>query len=157
MKTFKIILLCIIPILGIYAMNKIQFAEKLVIMLPGRAPVRGPGGPQAPPPQMEQAGPQAPPPQMEQVGPQATLEDAEREIRPDQEAEQGEPQASVAQGESVRQGPPAGPGPEEQSKWKVRINFNRGIKTIGLLTLIMASIIEFTYIADRLIRRKPLL
>jgi len=123
MKTIKIILLCIIPILGIYAMNKIQFAEKLVIMLPGRAPVRGPGGPPAPPPQMEQ----------------------------------GEPQASVTQGESVRQGPPAGPGPEEQSKWKVRINFNRGIKTIGLLTLIMASIIEFTYIADRLIRRKPLL
>jgi len=135
MKTIKIILLCIIPILGIYAMNKIQFAEKLVIMLPGRAPVRGPGGPPAPLPQMEQGEPQAPPPQMEQ----------------------GEPQASVTQGESVRQGPPAGPGPEEQSKWKVRINFNRGIKTIGLLTLIMASIIEFTYIADRLIRRKPLL
>lgn len=151
MKTFKIILLCIIPILGIYGMNKIQFGEKLVIMLPGKAPVRRPGPPPGSPP--------GPPPQMEQEGPQAAVPGGEHEAGPVQETEQGRPQASVShgEGEQISQGPPAGPPEEEISKWKIRINFNRGIKNMGYLTLIMAFLVELTYIADRLIRRKSLL
>ena len=162
MKVFKIILLCIIPILGIYGMNKIQFGEKLVIMLPGKAPVRRPGPPPGSPPQ--------PPGQMDQAGPQAIVAEGEHGTVPVQEMEQGGPQATAshgegeqlsqgppAEGERLSQGPPAGPQPEEQSKWKIRINFNRGIKNMGYLTLIMAFLIELTYIADRLIRRKSLL
>lgn len=151
MKTFKIILLCIIPILGIYGMNKIQFGEKLVIMLPGKAPVRRPGPPPGAPPQ--------PSPQMAQEGPQATVAEGEHEAGPQQEMEQGGPQNSVSHGEGaqISQGPPAPPPQQEQSKWKIRINFNRGIKNMGYLTLIMAFLVELTYIADRLIRRKSLL
>ena len=38
MKTLKILLLCLIPILGIYSMNKIGFGKKLVLVLPGDSP-----------------------------------------------------------------------------------------------------------------------
>lgn len=167
MKTFKIILLCIIAILGIYGMNKIQFGEKLVIMLPGHAPVRRPGGPPGPPPQVEQGGPQAivaegeheagPGQEMEHGGLQSPDSAGEGEIPSGEEMKHGESQTSVADGEQIQQGPPPRPQNEEQSKWKVRINFNRGIKNMGYLTLIMAFLVELTYIADRLIRRKPLL
>ena len=167
MKTFKIIVLCIIPILGIYGMNKIQFGEKLVIMLPGQAPVRRPGGHPGPSPQLEQGGPQAivaerrheegPGQEMEQGGPQSPDSAGEGEIQSSGKMEQGESRTSNAHEEQIRQGPPARPQEEEQSKWKVRINFNRGIKNMGFLTMIMAFLVELTYIADRLIRRKPLL
>ena len=145
MKIFKIILLCIIPILGIYGMHQIKFGEKLVIMLPGHAPVRRPGVPPVPPPQSVQE------------GQHANVADGEHESGPGQEMEHGTSQASRVEGEQLRQGPPARPQIEEQSKWKIRINFNRGIKNMGYLTLIMAFLVELTYIADRLIRRKSLL
>lgn len=145
MRLIKIILMCVIPIVGIYSMNKIQFGEKLVIMLPGRAPVRRPGVPPGPPPQLEQGGPQVP------------ITGGEAEIRPVQEMGQGRPQVPVAEGELLSQGPPTRPQVEEQSKWKIRIDFSRGIKSVGHLTLILAFLIELTFLADRLIRRKSLL
>lgn len=144
MKILKITLMCLIPVLGVFSMSKIQFGEKLVIMLPGQAPVRRPGGPQGPPPQTQQVTPQAP------------GADVEGHMPPGPEMEQERLQAPGTDGEQIAQGPPAGPSGEEQSKWRVRINFNRGIKNIGYLTLIMALIIELTYVTDRLIRRKPL-
>ncbi len=145
MKTFKILLLCIIPILGIYSMNKLEFGKKLVIMLPGVAPGPRPGGPQGPPPEMRQPGPEA----------DSTVVEHEIPSNPGMAGDSS--LVRTPEGEHVSQAPPTRPGGEEQSKWKIRINFKRGIKNVAYLTLILAFLVELTYLADRLIRKKPLL